>query len=442
MSNFTTEVRWICESTNLDYKPNETPRGYNNINESIEQGREKIFDFDYPLFDPLYKETLETKIIRHFYTREIGFETVGLWKLKLCDKLNLIMPYYNQLYESCLLEFDPLIDVNYRRTGNKNDRKTNLTNENNQETTSGSETHAGNETTIGNKNENKTMNEELDRRENNTNIKTENRTNNTSETNNEQNTNNKTGNSVKTENYNKQYDGTDTGTNSESNNETANTTKSELNTRNKNGEDNKWDLYSDTPQSGVHGLEGFNGGSGSVAGGAYLTNARRNTDEYSDTENDRTNAVNIEHGTQNKTGNTSITYDYDTVERNNSVDVNKEEQNETRNGSKTKNINENNNDTNIGNSNRNDVKAGNETLTGNDSKIKSNNMNIGSNKTKEQLRNANGLSTGNQDYFETIIGKRGAYSYSKMLDEFRKTFLNIDLMIINELEPLFMGLWE
>ena len=49
------------------------------------------FDFkmtDYPIFDENYREVLETKILKHFYFREIGFETFALWKFKLNEKLN------------------------------------------------------------------------------------------------------------------------------------------------------------------------------------------------------------------------------------------------------------------------------------------------------------------------------------------------------------------
>jgi hypothetical protein len=58
----------------------------------------KVFDFEYPLFDPAYKSVLEEKFINHFYFREIGFETIGQFKWFLKDKFNRIMPLYNQQY--------------------------------------------------------------------------------------------------------------------------------------------------------------------------------------------------------------------------------------------------------------------------------------------------------------------------------------------------------
>ena len=45
------------------------------------------------------------------------------------------------------------------------------------------------------------------------------------------------------------------------------------------------------------------------------------------------------------------------------------------------------------------------------------------------------------EYLETVRGKQGGGSYSKMLQEYRATFMNIDVKIINELSDLFMNLW-
>lgn len=109
MSQYTTELRFICEQlSGLDESV-----GYNGVEKVIEKARPKIFDFDYPIFDPSYKQALEEKIILHYYTREICEETIGLWKLRLKSKMREIMPYYNQLYESTLIKFDPFTDIDY-----------------------------------------------------------------------------------------------------------------------------------------------------------------------------------------------------------------------------------------------------------------------------------------------------------------------------------------
>ena len=51
----------------------------------------------------------------HYYTREIGLETVGLWKLKLNTKMNEIMPYFNQMYKTSGENVDFLRDADYFR---------------------------------------------------------------------------------------------------------------------------------------------------------------------------------------------------------------------------------------------------------------------------------------------------------------------------------------
>ena len=108
MSSFTTSVRSICEMYTTKQRS-----GYMAIPDIIDKAVPKVFDFDYPIFDESYIRVLENKILLHYYTREIGEETVGLWKLRLMSRLNDIMPYYNQLYESALLKYNPLVDVDY-----------------------------------------------------------------------------------------------------------------------------------------------------------------------------------------------------------------------------------------------------------------------------------------------------------------------------------------
>lgn len=60
------------------------------------------FDFkmnNYPIFDENYRETLNNNILYHYYENEIGFETASLFRFYLNQKLNEIMPYYNELYK-------------------------------------------------------------------------------------------------------------------------------------------------------------------------------------------------------------------------------------------------------------------------------------------------------------------------------------------------------
>lgn len=114
MSKYTTEVRFICEeAAGLT-----SSVGYLGVNDVINTALPKVFNFEFPIFDEAYRPILEKKILKHYYTREIGLETVGLWKLFLDTKLNEIMPFYNQLYKSELLEFNPFYDIDLTRDHN------------------------------------------------------------------------------------------------------------------------------------------------------------------------------------------------------------------------------------------------------------------------------------------------------------------------------------
>ena len=124
MSQYSTQIRFICE-TEVGY---DTSQGYMSVNEILEKSASKVFNFPFPLFDEAYRQPLISKILKHYYTREIGFETVGLFKLKLDTKMNEIMPYYNQLYKSALLDFNPFYDVDLTRTHTmKNEGKQDVT---------------------------------------------------------------------------------------------------------------------------------------------------------------------------------------------------------------------------------------------------------------------------------------------------------------------------
>lgn len=132
MSKYTTEVRFICETASGLGES----KGYTDIDTIITNAIPKIFTFTFPIFDEKYRTVLEKKILKHFYTREIGEETVGLWKLRLDTKLNEIMPYYNKLYNSELLDFNPLYTANLTRTRKTDYDSSRNENENINDTTS------------------------------------------------------------------------------------------------------------------------------------------------------------------------------------------------------------------------------------------------------------------------------------------------------------------
>jgi hypothetical protein len=111
MSKYTTQLRWIVEQTLNDAGKPLTEDSWPYVYKTL--GLD-----DYPLFDETYRETLNNKIIRHYYTREIGAETVGRFRMFIRDAMHLIMPYYNQLYESERLAkgMEPLGDRNLQHT--------------------------------------------------------------------------------------------------------------------------------------------------------------------------------------------------------------------------------------------------------------------------------------------------------------------------------------
>lgn len=261
MSKYTTELRFVCESL-IGLKNSTT-----NYEDVIREARPIIFNFQYPIFDVKYKQTLEEKILAHYYVREIGAETYGLWHFYLQRKMREIMPLYNQYYESALIEFSPMEDTKLERAYNlkKND-KTNNT---------------------------RTLDENV--------------------------------------NYNRDANG-----------------ESAVNQNVKQDADNL-SKFSDTPQGGLNG----------VISSDYLTTAQEDI---------------IDQTTVTGT-----------------------------------------------NTNYNDAI---------DDKTVRNNTDI-----------LNGNFTANDKYLEKLTGKSSGKSFSILLNEFRETFLNIDMMVIHELEPLFMQLW-
>lgn len=271
MAKYTTLVRSICETA----AGLEESTGYMNVNQVIKGAIPSVFSFDFPIFDESYRNVICTKILKHYYMREIGAETVGLWKLWLDTRLNEIMPYYNKLYESELLEFNPLYDVNLTRQRNT----------------------TGNQT------------EEREHAEN-TNEHAESTS---------------------------KVDVTNSGTSS----------------GDTSGTDSSKDRYSDTPQGSLQNIEND----------TYLTNAR-------------------------------------IVDRTNSAEDSQEYSNT---GTSDTSFN-------------NDV-------------------------TRNTTGNQSGTVNSTEDYLEKVEGKQGSGSNSKLLMEYRDTFLNIDMMIINDLSDLFMNIW-
>lgn len=312
MSKYTTEVRFICET---EAGLTESV-GYSKIDDVLDKSWNKIFESgDWEIYDEEYRPILCKKILKHFYTREIGGETAGLWKLWLNQRMAEIMPYYNQLYKSTLLEFNPLYDTDYKTEGN---RKTNEGEKSGRETNS-NYTRTDN---LQNKRTDNLNSKRIDNLQANKTYKSE---------------------QTRTDNLHENTSGT------------------------------RYDLYSDTPQGALTGVESE----------TYLTNARKITDT----------------GTRGNTGTQKTeTNGNDLLSNTGSQDINN---------------------------------TGTQTIenTGN-----VNNKGKDTENTKRVMNNT-------QEYLEHVVGKRGTQSYAKMIMELRDSFINIDMMIIDELNDLFFNLW-
>ena len=367
MSKYTTEVRYICEK----YAGKDVSVDYNKVDEVIDAARPFIFDFNYPIFDNAYKPGLERKILKHFYTREIGAETVGLWKLFLNRKMNEIMPYYNQRYESELIKFNPLYNVDQwisrddAFTGTK-------TNTNGRTTThSGQDTYTIDRDTNRNKNEDTAITERLHDLANG---------------------------SISS------ITGLDSTTTDATDTTTTGNIERDISTHVTNeGEETNtgWHYEADTPQSTIKDINDNN----------YATRATKDTSSGSfENESNTTTSDDTDSSTVvDSDSRTVVSSDTDFNE--NTVN--------TLDRTKTSETYHNEH----------------ETFSHDETDVTAYGHIIG--EKENLLQNVDNL----DKWMEHFEGKAPGETYSEMLNKFRDTFLNIDMEVINELNPLFMNLW-
>lgn len=411
MAIYTTEVRTICEY----YAGLTNSVGFNDIEETISKAIDNGVIPPYNCFDDNYAKILSTKILYHYYTREIGFETVGLWRLKLQTKLNEIMKYYNQLYESELLKFEPLNDIdittNRETTGNEDKNRDNLSLRN--DVRSNLTENSGDEIQTGSKNKNDISLEN----------ESYNKVNSSSENSSEN------GFTMGNENSNKTIDNTKTieGTETEEtsgNSTTDDTEKSNsISDKTTNRTNSNTQQYSDTPQGGLS----------DVIHGDYLTNATYNDGNEAGGE--------VAFDSDEKEKNTTVENSENTTKDINNTETDKGNENLSKS---TGNIENRDSEKNV-EQNENQSNSKNGTLISDESTNNSLNTNFKENSTTNyttnSATNSNEQINSTEKYVETVIGHSGKTTFSKSLIEFRETFLNIDMMVIEELQDLFLKLW-
>lgn len=101
--------------------------------ERVKAVGEELFNFNFPWYTDKADGSLENfklMFVESHFTDEIGFETLGLFKMQLQRLLFQKMPFYTQLYQSLKITYDPLINHEIKgvRTGDKNGSGTTLLN--------------------------------------------------------------------------------------------------------------------------------------------------------------------------------------------------------------------------------------------------------------------------------------------------------------------------
>lgn len=109
MSVYTTQLRWVLEKA-------ETDAGHSYVPGTWTSASDKMCGLDaYPLFEEAHRRELNDKIYRHYYMREIGLETIGLFCWQMRERMMLRMPYYNELYKSAQMILNPMTDTEISR---------------------------------------------------------------------------------------------------------------------------------------------------------------------------------------------------------------------------------------------------------------------------------------------------------------------------------------
>lgn len=125
MSKYTTQVRYILENEYKKLYPNDIELNPLDVVErvgytvmSISKARDFTLDVNFVIVDEVLRQISHAcdMVLLKNYTREIGLETVGLWKLKMQTRLNEIFPFYAKIYITMFEKYDPFIDTDITHT--------------------------------------------------------------------------------------------------------------------------------------------------------------------------------------------------------------------------------------------------------------------------------------------------------------------------------------
>lgn len=383
MAKYTTEIRSICEH----YAGLTESTGFEDVDEIIEKSRGKIFQ-NYPIFNENHRAELEHKILKHYYMREIGFETVGLFKLFLNERMAEIMPYYNKLYESETFEFDPFKNVDVWNTHEQF-----------------AEAGGSDMSTLGGEDVSTLGGEDVNRAGGSDTTTAESERNLANDTDFTENVR-----PLGTEKTTQSETGRVTTT------ETPTGTETQIQKTHLNHSDVVEDKFSNTPQNGVSGVEAEN----------YLTEYRKTTttptyptassNDTVETDRSFTNrsTTNVtQYGDSNEAKKTTTLLEYQEGRRTDTNSSTENEQLET-NESETTTAYGKTDTTEYG---RTDTTE------------------YGRTDTTEYGR------TDTMNSSDHRTGKEGSETYQEMLQKYRDVILNIDMLIIKNLADLFLNLW-
>lgn len=117
MSLYTTEVRYICEMAS-GYPIEDLQINKYSPDQIIDKSWDRVLNFPWTFYNAEWKEKIGKFFLKYNYTREIGLETVALWKLKVNTRLEEIRGTYEPLIEAIeTITADDYIN-NYSFAGN------------------------------------------------------------------------------------------------------------------------------------------------------------------------------------------------------------------------------------------------------------------------------------------------------------------------------------